>query len=58
MAMARVSPVRSAAMRMMAGRGTPGIPYYEGHGDGKGEPVEERRHEDDGGEGEARNTLL
>ncbi len=56
--MARVSPVRSAAMRMMAGRGTPGIPYYEGHGDGKGEPVEERRHEDDGGEGEARNTLL
>ncbi len=88
MVIARVRPVWSAAMRMMAGRGRPGIPYYECHGDGEGEtgeerPMrmmagrgrpgisyyerdgdregetgEERRHEDDGGEGEARNTLL
>ncbi len=48
MAMARVRPVRSAAMRMMAGKGRPGIPYYEGHGDGEGETGEKRRHEDDG----------
>ncbi len=45
-------------MRMMAGRGRSGIPYYERHGDGKGETGEERRHEDDGGEREVRNTLL
>ncbi len=57
MAMARVRPVRSAAMRMMAGRGRPGIPYNECHGDGEGEPGEEHCHEDDGVEGEARNTL-
>ncbi len=57
MAMARVRPVRSAAMRMMAGRGRSGIPYNERHGDGEGETGEERRHEDDGGEREARNTL-
>ena len=79
MAIARVRPVRRAAMRMMAGRGRSGIPYYECHGNGKGETVgrgrpgipyherhcdgedetgEERRHEDDGREREARNTLL
>jgi hypothetical protein len=45
-------------MRMMARRGRPGIPYYEGHADGEGETGEERCHEDDGGEGEARNTLV
>ncbi len=27
MAIARVRPVRSSTMRMMAGRGRPGIPY-------------------------------
>jgi hypothetical protein len=53
MAMARVRPVRSAAMRMMAGRGRPGIPYYERVRTG-----EERRHEDDGGEGEAMQEYL
>ncbi len=58
MAMGRVSLVRSADMRMMARRGRPGIPYYVGHGDGEGETGEERCHEDDGGEGEARNTLV
>jgi hypothetical protein len=58
MAMARVRPVRSAAMRMMAGRGRSEIPYHERHGDGEGETGEERRHEDDGGETEVRNTLL
>jgi hypothetical protein len=42
----------------MAWRGRPGITYYECHGDGEGEPGEERCHEDDGEEGEARNTLL
>ncbi len=46
---AMIRPVRCAAMRMMAGRGRPGIPYYECHGDGEGETGEERRHEDDGG---------
>jgi hypothetical protein len=55
---ARVRPVRIATMRMMAGRGRPGIPYYECHGDSEGETGEERRQEDDGGEREARNTLL
>ncbi len=58
MAMARAIPVRSVAMRMMAGRGRSGISYYERHGDGEGETGEERRHEDDGGEREVRNTLL
>jgi hypothetical protein len=53
-----VRPVRSAAMRMMAGWGTPGIPYYECHGDSKGETGEDHRHEDDGGVREARNNLL
>ncbi len=33
MAIARVRLGRSAAMRIMAGRGRPGIPYYECHGD-------------------------
>ncbi len=42
-------------MRMMAGRGRPGIPYNERHGDGEGETGEERRHEDDGRQ---RETLL
>jgi hypothetical protein len=45
-------------MRIMAGRGRSGIPYNERHGDGEGETGEERRHEDDGGVREARNTLL
>ncbi len=58
MAMARVSPLRSAAMRMMAGRGRSGIPNYECHGDGEGETGEERCHEDDGVERETRNNLL
>ncbi len=58
MAIARVRPMRSAAMRMMAGRGRPGIPYYEGHDNSEGETGEERHHEDDGREREARNTLL
>jgi hypothetical protein len=58
MAMARVRPVRSAAMRMMAGRGRSGIPYCKRHGDGEGETGEERGHEDDGGEREVRITLL
>jgi hypothetical protein len=58
MAIARVRPVRRAAMRMMAGRGRSGIPYYECHGDSEGETGKERRHEDDGWEREARNTLL
>ncbi len=58
MAIARVRPVKSAAKRMMVGRGRPGIPYYECHGDSEGETGEERRHEDDGGVREARNTLL
>jgi hypothetical protein len=48
MTIARVRPVRSATMRMMAGRGRPEIPYYEGHGDNEGETGEERRLEDDG----------
>ncbi len=56
--MVMVRPVRSAAMRMMAGWGTPGIPYYECHGDSKGETGEDHRHEDDGGVREARNNLL
>ena len=47
--MAMIIPVRSVAVRMMAGRGRPEIPYYERHGDGEGETGEERRHEDDGG---------
>jgi hypothetical protein len=58
MAIARAGPVMSAAMRMMAGRGRPGIPYYKCHGDSEGETGKERRHEDDGGEREVRNTLL
>ncbi len=58
MAIARVRPVRRAAMRMMAGRGRSGIPYYECHDDSEGGSSDERRHEDDGGEREARNTLL
>jgi hypothetical protein len=48
MAMGRVRPVRSIAMKMMAGRGRPGLPYHEGHGDSKSETNEECRHEDDG----------
>ncbi len=55
---AMIRPVRSVAVRMMGGRGRPGIPYYECHGDGEGETGEERCHEDDGGVREARNTLL
>jgi hypothetical protein len=58
MAITRVRLVRSAALRMMAGRGRPEIPYYECHDDGKGETGEERCHEDDGRVREVRNTLL
>jgi hypothetical protein len=58
MAMARVGPVMSTAMRMMAGRGRLGIPHYECHGDSEGETGEELHHENDGWEREARNTLL
>jgi hypothetical protein len=58
MTIARVGAVMSAAMRMMAERGRPGIPYYECHGDSEGETGKERRHEDNGWEREARNTLL
>jgi hypothetical protein len=57
MAIARVRPVRSSTMRMMAGRGRPGIPYYDCHGDSEGETSEELHHENDGGERETRNTL-
>ncbi len=48
-------------MRVIGGRGRPGkagIPYYKRHGDSESETGEERRHEDDGGEREARNNLL
>ncbi len=57
MAIARVRPVRSSTMRMVAGRGTPGIPYHECHGNSEGETGEELHHENDGGEREVRNTL-